>query len=366
MAPDWNLVGKSWTAQYDKDMMIAELSGRFREGFQLRKPTGVVAQKDISPAGCACEGTSARYQGIDTDITENGDTFRKWRCRYEGWQIRRNDLGWKTKKTILRKKNMGESTNGSVHRCSAPNRFHALSCDAEDNFHAESEIAEDPESPPMLRTSARSRHQHSSENVASGRDRVQRRKKSGVRSKVAAARIATKKRAKGGSTFEVSGRPQMYMFKQVPQGFGDTWRDSDNREESRAAYGGEVIEWMPPKNYEDWYDRNRPKPGAIADSVANSLRKNKVDGKILLVGDSAAAYCVDRKGHVSFATLQRQIRRRVSGVKYLSLRPSSGAKYVDFLRQIKEAAIGSSVLLDSLVLLGGWNDGASPSNIYVA
>ena len=99
---------------------------------------------------------------------------------------------------------------------------------------------------------------------------------------------------------------------------------------------------------------------AVAVSIANALRRNKVAGKILVVGDSTAAYCVDIMRHVSFATLQRKIRRRVSGVAYLSLRAPSGAKYVDFAQQIKEAAIRSSEVFDSLVLLGGWSDDASP------
>ena len=234
MVFDWNLVGKCWTAQYDKDMMLDELSSRFREGFQLRKPPGVAARGDISSAGRACGDTNAAYHEIPTAIAEGGDTIRKWRCWYEEWQLHRNDLGWKTKKTSLRKKNMGESINDGLPNLGVSNRFHALSCETEDNCHAESEIADDPEMPSMVRASVRSRHQHSSANVAAGRDSVQRSKKSGIKSKGAAACIATKYRPKGGGC--LSGRPQMYMFKQVPQGFEDTWRDSNKREKNRGLH----------------------------------------------------------------------------------------------------------------------------------
>ena len=361
MVFDWNLVGKSWTAQYDKDMMLAELSSRSRQGFQLRKTAGVPAQEDMSHAWPACGGTNDGYQEIATSIAECGDTTRKRRFMYEEWHLRRNDIGWKTKKdkgASLRKKNMSDSTIGGVPNWGVSNRFHALSCETEDNRHDDSEVAGDQEMPSVDRESLRSRHRHSPRNVESGIDSVRRRGKSGFKSKGPAASIVTKYRRKGDGC--LSGKPHMYMFKQVPQGFGDTWKDSNQREQSWRAYGGEVIEWLPPQNYEDWYDRNHPMADAVAVSIANALRRNKVAGKILVVGDSTAAYCVDIMRHVSFATLQRKIRRRVSGVAYLSLRAPSGAKYVDFAQQIKEAAIRSSEVFDSLVLLGGWSDDASP------
>ena len=77
---------------------------------------------------------------------------------------------------------------------------------------------------------------------------------------------------------------------------------------------------------------------------------------------SAAAYCVGAMAHISASKLQRKIRRRVSGAKYVSLRASSWAKYVGFCQQIKDAAIGRSGVFDSLVLLGGRKDDAPPND----
>ena len=132
----------------------------------------------------------------------------------------------------------------------------------------------------------------------------------------------------------------MYMFAQVPQGFEGTWADTNKKEDAWVEYGGKVTQWAPPAKYEEWHDWNRPKPEAIAAAIANALRECKLAGGILLVGDSTAAYCVGRMAHISATKLQRQIGSRVDGAKYVSLRASSGAKYVDFARQIKEAAIG--------------------------
>ena len=105
---------------------------------------------------------------------------------------------------------------------------------------------------------------------------------------------------------------------------------------------------------------NHQRPEAVDAPVENALREYGVAGKRLLVVGIADAYCVGRMGRISCAKLQRQLRRRVDGDRYLSLRASSGTTYVDFARQKKEAVLDIAEISDSLVLLGRWGDAAAP------
>ena len=62
MVIDWNLVGESWTAQYDKDMVLDELVRRFEECIQLREAAGTAAGEDLSSAGRTGGNMNASHQ----------------------------------------------------------------------------------------------------------------------------------------------------------------------------------------------------------------------------------------------------------------------------------------------------------------
>ena len=357
----WGLVGKSWTSQYDKDDVLAELTRRFEEGYQLRKSPVAKVREKVYPADDHGGDVAAAHQECADGVIDGGDTSHQWRYRYEEWNLWRNDLGWETKNRKTRKQHFGGASRDVLPTRGVGNRPQTLSRDQEDMCRVESDYADETELSPMGRASTDSHLQRSSGNGDASRDIARRIKKNGRRSKMGGTCTPTN-RVAGRKEGSRSASPQIYMFAQIPQGFEGTWMDSNKREDLWVEYGGKVTQWRPPAKYEEWYDWNRPNPEAIATSIANALREYKVAGKILLVGDSTAAYCVSRIAHISATELQRQIRRRVDGVTYVSLRASSLAKYVDFARQIKEAAIGSSEVFDSLVLLGGWNDDAPPND----
>ena len=152
-------------------------------------------------------------------------------------------------------------------------------------------------------------------------------------------------------------RPQIYMF-------GDPRKGSEARgsaETCETTPGLHMETKMPNGAHRRNTQRMRsPRVAAIAASVANALCEYGMAEKILLVVGSTSAYCAGGMGRISFAKLQRQIRRRSAGAKYLSLRAPHGDKYADFAWQIKEEARGCAVIFDSLVPLGEWEDDEAP------
>ena len=89
----WNLVGKSWAAQYEKDAVLAELTRRFDEGAQLRKSPVASAREEVYPAEDNGWDMGAGHQECTAGIIDGDDTSHQWRYRYEEWHLWRNDLG---------------------------------------------------------------------------------------------------------------------------------------------------------------------------------------------------------------------------------------------------------------------------------
>ena len=87
MVFDWNLVGKSWAAQYDKDAVLAELTRRFEEGGQLLKPHVANVREEAYPSGKFGGNMDDGRQGCAAVVIDGDEATRQWCYRYEEWDL---------------------------------------------------------------------------------------------------------------------------------------------------------------------------------------------------------------------------------------------------------------------------------------
>ena len=181
MVFDWNLVGKSWTAQYDKDDVLVELTRRFEEGPQLRKSPAAAVREQVYPSGDHAGKMAAGHHGCDGGSIDGDDTSHQWRYRYQEWHLWRGDLGWETKKRKTWKQHLENASQDVLPTRGVGNRFQTLSREQEDMCQTESDYADEKELAPMNHSSFYSHLQHSPGNGDASMDSTRRKRRTDVR-----------------------------------------------------------------------------------------------------------------------------------------------------------------------------------------
>ena len=159
MAMDWGMVGKSWAAQYDKDLVAEELTRRFKEWIPLRKAGRPIGSEVVCAWANPEENRNAHHQKCAMAMREEPETHRQWRYMYEEWPLRRKDLGWKTQKPGTWG-NMGSAYRDVFPAWGRSNRFQTLACETDDKWKNESDDVDEPQLSPMGRAVIYNHPQH--------------------------------------------------------------------------------------------------------------------------------------------------------------------------------------------------------------
>ena len=78
-------------------------------------------------------------------------------------------------------------------------------------------------------------------------------------------------------------------------------------------------------------------------------------GKILVLGDSTCAYCVDTEWEASWRDLRADVCELSGGERDVHFGCVSGAKVTDFIRQAQVSAAYGVNFYDWVFVVGGWN-----------